>query len=127
MNQRLELLVFAVLLASCGPTAQDSVPQMPPDPASAASNDPVWLSGKKAYDENCAYCHEQGLDGAPRTGDQEAWDGRSWLWEAVLFEHARTGFGEMPAKGGDATLDEAAVTKAAEYMLNLTYPDTHRD
>lgn len=127
MKQRLELLVCGVLLAGCGPTAQDTTPQIQPNPASVASIDPTWLSGKKAYDENCAYCHEQGLDGAPRTGKPEDWDGRSWLWEAVLFEHARMGFGEMPAKGGDATLDEAAVTKAAEYMLNLTYPETHRD
>jgi cytochrome c5 len=41
----------------------------------------------------------------------------------VLFEHARTGFGEMPAGGGESTLDDAAVTKAAEYMMSLTYPD----
>jgi hypothetical protein len=29
----------------------------------------------------------------------------------------------MPAKGGDSQLDEATVTKAAEYMLTLVYPD----
>jgi cytochrome c5 len=127
MNQRLVSLVLASLLVGCGQTAEDSTPQIAPDPASVASSDPTWLSGKKAYDEYCADCHEEGLDDAPKTGDRDAWDGRSWLWEAVLFEHAKTGFRDMPAKGGENSLDEAQVTRAAEYMLNLTYPEMHRD
>jgi len=81
------------------------------------------LSGQQAYEQVCAACHEEGLEGAPKTGDKEAWAGRSWLWESVLFEHARSGFEEMPAKGGDETLDDDTVTKAAEYMMSLTYPD----
>jgi len=40
-----------------------------------------------------------------------------------LFEHARAGYEDMPAKGGDETLDNAIVTKAAEYMMSVTYPD----
>lgn len=127
MNQRLVSLVLALLLAGCGQTAQDAKLQMEPDPATAASDNPTWLSGKQAYEETCARCHQEGLNGAPKTGDQEAWQGRSWLWEAVLFEHAKSGFGEMPAKGGNDDLDEVTVTKAAEYMLYLTYPETHRD
>jgi cytochrome c5 len=83
----------------------------------------VELSGEQAYEQVCAGCHEEGLEGAPRTGDQGAWAGRSWLWETVLFEHARSGFGDMPAKGGDESLDEDTVTKAAEHMMSLTYPD----
>lgn len=83
--------------------------------------------GQTAYEDLCAGCHEEGLDGAPKTGDSVAWEGRSWLWEAVLFEHARSGYEEMPEKGGDSTLDEATVTKAAEYMMALTYPELPRD
>jgi cytochrome c5 len=59
------------------------------------------MAGKDAYDQVCARCHEEGLDGAPRTGDRDAWAGRSWLWEAVLFEHAKQGYMTLTAKGGD--------------------------
>jgi cytochrome c5 len=115
-------VALALTLAACGQTGQTGQDNsLQPDAESP------WLAGKQAYDEICAGCHEEGIDDAPRTGDREAWDGRSWLWSAVLFEHAKEGYGNMPAKGGDAALDEATVTKAAEYMLTLTYPETHRD
>ena len=85
------------------------------------------LSGQQAYDAICAGCHEEGVDGAPKTGDRAAWQGRSWLWEAVLFEHAREGYDGMPGKGGVETLDEATVTRAAEYMLLLAFPERPPD
>lgn len=121
----LRLIPIAVLvLAGCGESGNDAAPattapQVPGD-------DTVQLTGKQAYDEVCAGCHDEGLDGAPRTGDQDAWSGRSWLWEAVLFEHAKQGYMTMPAKGGDATLDDATVEMAAEYMLTKTFPDAPR-
>lgn len=86
-------------------------------------NQATSLTGQEAYETVCAGCHEDGLDGAPKTGDPNAWVGRSWLWESVLFEHARAGYNEMPAKGGEESLNETTVTKAAEYMMSLTYPD----
>lgn len=87
----------------------------------------VPLTGEQAYEQACAGCHEEGLDGAPRSGDPEAWADRSMLWEAVLFEHANKGYLAMPAKGGDQSLDDATVARAAEYMLTLTFPDAPKD
>ena len=87
-----------------------------------AADTTVELSGKEAYDRVCAGCHEEGINGAPKTGDRDAWAGRSWLWEAVLFEHAKEGFEEMPPKGGAESLDDATIEKAAEYMLSKTFP-----
>jgi len=78
------------------------------------------FSAKDAYDLACAECHDEGLNGAPKTGDPEAWAGRSWLWEAVLFEHAKKGYNEMPPKGGYVELSDDVVEKAAEYMLSQT-------
>ena len=123
------LFLPPLLLALVGCDQKDTVDTALPEPASEeiTSSETAWLTGKEAYEEVCAGCHEEGLNGAPRTGDREAWDQRSWLWEAVLFEHAKTGYGSMPAKGGADELDDATVTKAAEYMLTLTYPETHRD
>jgi cytochrome c5 len=127
MVRRSVSLALALVLVACGQTGKDDTLPMEPAAAPTASDETTWLSGKQAYEEVCAGCHDEGLDGAPKTGDQADWDNRSWLWEAVLFEHAKSGHGDMPAKGGDAALDEANVTRAAEYMLTLTYPETHRD
>lgn len=80
-------------------------------------------AGQQTYEQVCSRCHAEGLDGAPSVGDRAAWDDRPMQWEAVLFEHARDGFGEMPARGGEPMLDESAVTKAAEYMMSLIYPE----
>lgn len=116
-------LTFALmLLAGCGRddgNATSTPAPVTPEPI----EETVTFSGKAAYDLVCAGCHEEGVDGAPRTGDREAWAGRSWLWEAVLFEHAKQGYMDMPAKGGDATLHDATVEMAAEYMLTKTFPD----
>jgi len=81
------------------------------------------LMGQRVYEDVCAECHEQGVDGAPAVGDRSAWGDRSCLWVAVLEEHAKDGYLKMPAKGGDPSLSDQEVTAAAEYMLTLTYPD----
>ena len=128
MLPMLAMLPALTLLVGCG--QKDTVEMALPEAETEeeiTTTETAWLTGKQAYEQVCAGCHEEGLNGAPRTGDQAAWDERSWLWEAVLFEHARTGYGDMPAKGGAEELDDATVTKAAEYMLTLTYPETHRD
>jgi cytochrome c5 len=114
--------IVVLILAGCGETGDEAAPattSTPPVP----TDDTVALTGKQAYDQVCASCHDEGVDGAPRTGDRDAWTGRSWLWEAVLFEHAKDGYLEMPARGGDESLDDATVEMAAEYMLTKTFPD----
>lgn len=112
-----------LLVFGCGQDASTTAPPAAASVEQAGSQSGADSIGRRTYEEVCARCHAEGLDGAPKVGDRAAWDDRSRLWEAVLFEHARSGFGEMPARGGESTLDEAAVTKAAEYMMSLTYPD----
>ena len=85
------------------------------------------LYGQAEYERACGRCHDEGLDGAPRTRDRAAWASRSALWEAVLFEHATNGYLEMPAMGGTSDLTEREVKAAAEYMLSITHPDLTPD
>jgi cytochrome c5 len=83
--------------------------------------------GLKAYQENCATCHESGVDGAPQTSEPTDWDSRSPLWEAVQVVHAEKGYLNMPARGGDKDLSDYDVNVAAEYMLNISHPDFPQD
>ena len=106
------LLLFLVITTACSPASNDQ----------AAEPAQELLAGQAAYDRICASCHEEGLDGAPATGDREAWAGRSALWVAVLEEHAINGYLNMPAKGGDLSLTDAEVSAAAAYMLAQTHP-----
>jgi len=117
------LLAVAVLGVACGDAGNDQAPSTSLTIAPPPVDDTIQLTGKQAYDRVCAHCHDEGVDGAPRTGDREAWANRSWLWEAVLFEHAKAGYMGMPAKGGDEVLNDATVERAAEYMLTKTFPD----
>ena len=117
------LVVAVVLLAACSDAGDRQVTE-PVAPDAAPVADPGQIvSGVQAYEQVCASCHEDGTDGAPITGDPDTWADRSPLWEAVLFEHARSGWLDMPAKGGVETLDDTLVTRAAEHMLSITFPD----
>ncbi len=83
--------------------------------------------GRKAYEANCATCHTSGTNGAPVTTSTEDWKNRSELWDAVLVEHAKSGYLAMPAKGGEPDTSNYDVEVAAEYMLNLAHPDFPQD
>lgn len=85
------------------------------------------IDGEAAYSENCAGCHETGMLGAPREGEPQDWKGRSNLWQAVLMDHAKTGFFDMPARGGKSELPDGVVNAAAEYMLEKTFPNRPED
>ncbi len=115
------VMTASLFLAGCQQASNDAPASAPPAPA----DESVQLTGKQAYELVCAGCHEEGINGAPRTGDREAWGARSWLWEAVLFEHAKQGYMDMPARGGEESLDDATVEMAAEYMLSVTFPNVN--
>jgi cytochrome c5 len=85
------------------------------------------MLGRQTYEIACASCHDSGKLDAPLIGNTKDWSGRSELWGAVLVEHAKTGYLEMPGKGGREELSEDAVEAATEYMLNVTFPEKPRD
>jgi len=124
--------VLALLaMAACSPAGDEPANAAPAAQAERAVK-PTWREdhmslGKDTYQRACASCHESGEGGAPVTGKREQWEGRSDLWQAVLFEHAKSGYLEMPGKGGQAGLSDEAVEAAAEYMLGLTYPELPKD
>lgn len=125
MSHRFFLLIGPLLLAACAhDNGQSNV-------AAANGGQPnvegLVTNGEAAYDEYCAGCHETGMMGAPVAGDAADWGTRSRLWDAVLLDHAITGYFEMPARGGRMDLPDDVVKSAAEYMLRVTFPDMPHD
>ena len=111
------LIAAGFVLASCAHNAGDTT--------DGATSDVI--NGEAAYKEHCAACHETGMLGAPREGEKGDWETRSSLWQAVLMEHAKTGYFDMPARGGKTNLPDEVVNAAAEYMLEQTFPDRPED
>jgi cytochrome c5 len=72
--------------------------------------------GEQVYQQACAMCHSAGLMGAPRTGDKAAWQPRVAQGKATLYQHAIGGIRTMPAKGGNASLSDAEVKAAVDYL-----------
>ena len=127
MSRLLLLAGVCVLAVACKQTGGDQVASDDTAVAEAMIETTETLSGAAAYEKGCARCHEQGSDGAPIVGDRDAWAGRSWLWEAILVEHAKQGYLGMPAQGESAQLSDAEISLAAEYMLRQVHPEVPRD
>lgn len=75
-------------------------------------------SGEQVVKSQCVKCHKDGLGGAPRIGDREAWIPRMKLGIDTLMRSAIRGHGGMPPRGGQANLSDAEVRSAIIYMFN---------
>lgn len=94
----------------------------PAPAAAAASAAPVSSDpGEAAYNKVCFACHAQGIAGAPKQGDADAWAPRIAQGVDTLHKHAVEGFqgkaGVMPAKGGAADLSDDDVKAAVDFMV----------
>ena len=73
--------------------------------------------GRDAYQASCAACHATGVAGAPKVGDASSWSPRIAAGMAALHISAVKGKGAMPAKGGNASLSDADVKAAVDFMV----------
>ena len=80
--------------------------------------------GKLVYQAVCAACHTSGLAGAPKLGDAVAWASRLSAGARPMFDSAIKGKGAMPPKGGNASLPDADVRAAVDFMLAQVRGDT---
>jgi cytochrome c5 len=77
-----------------------------------------YLTAEVVYKSTCLACHGAGLAGAPKVGDAAAWKTRLDAGYNTLMSHAIKGIGTMPAKGGNADLEDFEVERAVVYMAN---------
>ncbi len=91
-------------------------------PAAAVSAAPAGgdsAKGKSIYDASCAACHGAGVAGAPKTGDKAAWAPRLKLGKDAMVASVIKGKGAMPPKGGNASLADADIKAAVDYLAGL--------
>lgn len=74
--------------------------------------------GQKIYERFCVVCHRDGLVGAPKFHDEQAWKSRlSGKTLNELVSSAVKGLNAMPAKGTCFECTEDDIKSAIEYML----------
>jgi cytochrome c5 len=78
----------------------------------------VLQTGEAVYNSTCTACHGSGAAGSPKFGDAGAWAPRIAQGYETLLKHAIEGIRAMPAKGGNADLDDVEVARAVVYMAN---------
>ena len=91
----------------------------PPSTASATTTASAGAAnGKAVYDETCHVCHATGLAGSPKFGDKAAWSPRIATGIDALHKAAINGLNAMPPRGGNASLSDAQVKAAVDYMVS---------
>jgi cytochrome c5 len=92
--------------------------QKPQAQAAAAPASGGAADGKKVFDTTCTACHTAGVAGAPKLGDKAAWAPRIKQGMDALMQSALKGKGAMPPKGGNASLSDADLRAAIEFMVS---------
>ena len=110
-NKGVDKMVEAATIDRIKPIGEVNIGKAPVMSASSG------VDGKGTYQSACFACHGTGAAGAPKLGDKAAWKKRIAQGNKTLFDHAINGFKGMPAKGGNASLSDAAVKAAVEYMI----------
>ncbi|MGE5318713.1 MAG: c-type cytochrome [Hyphomicrobiaceae bacterium] len=98
--------------------------EFPPAPAAAtlasapgtATAPPGIAHGQQVYRQNCAFCHDRGVTGAPKIGDSGDWNPRLAQGMDTLYASALRGKYAMPARGGNPALADADVRAAVDYL-----------
>lgn len=85
------------------------------EPASEAEL-ATMRSGEQVVKAQCAKCHAEGVGGAPKIGDKQAWIKRMERGLPYLVSSAIHGHGGMPPRGGQVNLTDSELRSAILYM-----------
>lgn len=102
--------------------ASPAAPAAPAAAAPPAAQTADAGKGRAVYQSSCAACHGTGAAGAPKLGDGAAWSARLATGPGALQANALKGKGAMPPKGGNASLPDADVRAAVDYMMAQVRP-----
>lgn len=98
-----------------------------PQQVSPSQAPPNKARGRKIYSQSCGLCHDKGMMGAPRIGNQSTWRARLRENElAGLYRHTIDGFNSMPKLGACVGCSRNDIESAVNYILvaSLTYRES---
>jgi len=79
-------------------------------------------NGTSVYEKNCMVCHGEGIAGAPRTGDIDAWKERMPkgidAMVTIVIDGVQGYSGAMPPRGGNPNLSDDQIREAVQYMVD---------
>ena len=94
-------------------------PGAAPSAAAASTKEMAAVrSGQQVVQAQCYKCHQDGVHGAPRIGDRDAWVPRLKQGVDYAVNSAIRGHGGMPPRGDRADLTDAEIRNAILYMYN---------
>lgn len=80
----------------------------------ASSGEP--RSGEEVYTASCQACHAVGVGGAPKLGDDAAWEERLAKGIDQVYANALNGINAMPPKGTCMSCSDDEIKAAVDYM-----------
>ena len=115
----LERLKAVEVLAVQGEAKSAAKAQESAVPEKVAPEAAGEIDGKAIVTATCFACHSIGLLESPKIGDKAAWDKRLQANGDMvgLVASAIKGKGAMPPKGGNASLSDAQIQAAIEFMM----------
>jgi cytochrome c5 len=81
---------------------------------------PAPRTGEQIVKAQCSKCHRDGVQGAPKIGDRDAWMPRLTHGLDNTVRSAMKGHGGMPARGGMADLSDSELRSAVIYLFRGT-------
>jgi len=85
---------------------------------SATSGIAFANNGEALFNQNCSVCHDNGVAGAPIVGNKADWGPRVAKGKAALYNSALNGTGAMPARGGNASLNDDQIKAIVDFMVS---------
>ena len=80
-------------------------------------------NGEQVYAMACAACHDAGVAGAHKFGDEQAWAVSVGTGLEAMTLSVINGKGAMPARGGNPNLTDEEIQNAVIYMANAAGGD----
>ena len=106
------LLAIGLTLAGCS------------DPGAGGAGDSASAHpGEETYNRFCFSCHQSGIAGAPRFGDESAWAPRIAKGRELLLANTKTGITPgMPAMGLCTSCTEQDLIDVIDFMILTSSP-----
>lgn len=122
-------LLLVVMMAGCSDNKQQSeqsestrVSETNATNVADAANTADALVMQR-WASSCALCHVNGVAGAPKTGDTDAWSSRMAQGKSVLLEHTVKGFNQMPPLGYCMSCESDDFIAMIEFMAGQKFGD----